>query len=303
MNFTFSEYKQFIKEHESLQTEIDWLARGRKVPPQELIKKRFIEYPNLYRSKFPMQVLSVCPICNQTVSEAIDTFSLVGCGWWMHEPKGHGWYGRRFFNDDITLNQTSSEVSYISDCKCVQAVMYGVNLNGILPDDVRINDVYISSERPNVFVPFLEKEDSYAVIHTLPIGRVTDNVWEPRYTVYFISYFSKNLNAFKEAMEPENTESRDFVWPYKNLDYNLKHWIEKGKLFYLDSNFKLQNDLSYPYLNMQGLEGRWKIKYGRLILVPESLSGRDLLNTNHPFWKKTEEIGKSMLATQSFRKI
>lgn len=303
MAFTFSEYKQFLKDHDHLQTEIDWAVRGRKIPVQELTRKRYLEFPAYYRTQFPLQVLAVCPICNKTVSEGIDTFSLAGCGWWMHEQQGSGWFGRRFFTDELTLRKTNNEITYTTECKCVQAVMYGINLNGILPDDVRVDDVYLSSEIPNVLTPFMEKEDSYAVLHTIPIGRLTDSVWEPRYTAYFVTYFSKNPDAFKEAVSPSDPYHRDFIWPYQNLDYQLEKWIEKGKLFWLNKENVLENSPECPYLNWQGLVGRWKIKYGRLVLVPENLCGSDLLNSNHPFWRKSEEIAKSILEKNTYRKL
>jgi len=52
------------------------------------------------------------------------------------------------------------------------------------------------------------------VIHVLPVGRWDDEVWQPRYTAYFVSYFSEDAEAYPRSLAPQTPEDSDFCWPY-----------------------------------------------------------------------------------------
>lgn len=292
--FTPETYRAFLKEHDHLKTEENWLYRGRKHPPASLTEKIYVEMPLFYLSQLPTFVLARCPICGGLVREAIDTFSLAGIGWCLFEPLGFGWFGQtsaRPYRSPMVYAQPR----YQAECACIQAVMYGVNLHAILPTDVRAEPI-ISSERPNVLRPFMVQEGSYAVIHTLPIGRLDETTGQARYTAYFVSYFSQNPNAYRDSLAPQDPLTTDFVWPYWQLDYDLQPWFDAGKLFWLDQNLSLQNQGLYPYAQLDGLRGRWQIRYGRLRLIPEKLSYAEWHNANNRAWDKAEQEASVALA-------
>jgi hypothetical protein len=289
MTFTFDTYKAFIAQYDKLLTERDWLARGRKLLPPELKRQLYLELPATYRAQLPLYTLAICPCCGAAVTEPIDTFSLMGLGWWFDEPAGFGWFGRKWFDENYLRPAELTQMSYQAHCACVQAVMYGVNLQGILPEDVRTSQVVIGSERPGVLRPLMERDGTVAVLRTMPVGRLDDAIWQARYTAYFVTYFNRDPMAFKTVLLPQNPNHDDFVWPYSQLDYALQPWVEAGKLFWLNPAQQLEAQLPSEVLALTGLTGRWRIKYGRVSLIPEHISHSDTYHSNGPAWKRIEE--------------
>jgi hypothetical protein len=198
-------------------------------------------------------LLARCPICGGTVREAVDTYSLNGLGWRNRQPDGYGWRSGGF---------------YKADCAHVQIVAYGINLNGLLPDDVT-QWVGIGSERPYVMAPLLELEDTCAVIHALPVRRAGERS-SGYYTLVFTTYFTANVAAFRAA-------TRSFHREYTLLvpglgDYELRPWVARGKLFWLDAGDPLlplrqKPPGAFPYGHMQGVVGMWAIDRGRLHML------------------------------------
>lgn len=289
MAFNFDTYKLFISQYNKLLTERNWLARGRRLLPPDLKQQLYLDLPETYQSQLPIYTLAICPWCGAAVREAIDTFSLMGLGWWFDEPLGFGWFGRRKFDEHYLMPKEFTEVSYQGHCDCVQAVMYGVNFQGILPEDVQVTQIVTSSERPSVLRSFMECDGSMAVLRTLPIGRIDDDHWQPRYTVYFVTYFNPDPLVYKRALAPQNPNHKDFVWPYHQLDYNLQPWADAGKLLWLNPMEQLVATLPAEVLDPSGLIGRWGIKYGRLRLIPWHIFGSRLVNSNDPAWKAVED--------------
>jgi hypothetical protein len=253
--FTLETYKELIERLRQVRTEDNSLTyqnpdhRKRK---DFLGEQRFNAIPQEYRARLPVYLLARCPFCGGRVWEAIDTFSLNGLGW-MGAPVGFGWYGSR---------------SYQADCAHVEIVAYGVNLNGLRPDDV-FQGVPLGSEKPFVMTPVIELEQTYVVIHALPVGRYDDPEPLPRYTVYFTTYFTSNKTAFEAVVQPFH-EDYSLV-QYGVADYDLLKWVEAGKLFWLDPadpELPLRNQPveAIPYGNVEGLEGLRVIRNGRLKL-------------------------------------
>lgn len=282
--FTFEDYKIFVEQHDRL------IARAKYTYPRdfspEYVKLRsriYFGLPPIYRSKLPVYLLARCPLCGSPVSESVDTFSLAGVGWWLNGPDGFGWFGRSPQVGAYTLR--CPEPSYQARCDHVRALVYGVNLNGIFPDDARPRTyVVIGSERPGVLRPFMEQADSYAVIHTLPVGRLDDEEWRPRYTVYFVTYFSADVTAYRRSLTQDPLAS-GFCWPYDLLDYDLSPWLRAGKLFWLGAEAEdyplLQEPVAeFPYGNLDGLTGRWAIYGLEMRLLPNEMTVGELMHSS-----------------------
>jgi hypothetical protein len=192
--------------------------------------------------------------------EAVDTFSMAGPGWWREEPLGFGWYG--LLPKPGGPHNFKTQPSYHAPCGHVQALTYGICLNGIHPDDVRHRHrVYIGSERPGLAGSFLEERGNYAVLHTLPVGRLDDEVWQPRYTVYFVTYFKESLGGVKRmTFPPQAGNPPCFNWRYGQWDYDLRAWLRRGKLFWLGpeaEGYPLRQKpmRDFPYDGLDGLRG------------------------------------------------
>ncbi|MBN1877035.1 MAG: HEAT repeat domain-containing protein [Anaerolineae bacterium] len=264
--FTFETYKVFVSQVVEMvrrfRIKISDVSLGR-IP-----SRLAIELPPLYQSNLPVYMLARCPICGGKVSEPVDTFSLSGLGWWVSEPRGFGWLGRTvyFVRDFYSLNALrKGGPSYRAECAHARAVMYGVNLHRIIPYDVKMpNYVVIGSERPGVLRPFMERDGSYAIIRALPVGRLDDAEWQPRYTVYFVSYFHEDAGAFAASLAPQDWYDDKFLWPYDQMDYDLSLWAEAGKLFWLggkadDDSLRREPPDDFPCADEDGLVGRWAV--------------------------------------------
>ena len=157
--------------------------------------------------------------------------------------------------------------SYQAKCNHVVIISLMVNLNGIQPDDVS-QTVWLGSERPFIMPPVLKLDQTYAVIHAIPIGRYDDVQSQPHYSAYFVSYFTNaNKNEFDKVMQPAY-EGHTCV-PHSWADYELVKWVNSGKLYWLDRSdpeMSLRNQpiSEFPYSHIKGGEGIWIIRNGSM---------------------------------------
>jgi hypothetical protein len=140
--FTLDEYKAFVDKVKLVKFKHSQAIGGRRFGEAGRLNKLLIkDLPPIYRSKLPLYLLARCPICGGRVTEPIDTFNLSGIGWWISESRGFGWFGRahRHVTDIFSPlgGERFPEPSYHAECEHVRAVCYGVNLNGIIPDDIK----------------------------------------------------------------------------------------------------------------------------------------------------------------------
>ncbi|MBN1878017.1 MAG: hypothetical protein JXA33_27595 [Anaerolineae bacterium] len=313
--FTFEEYKAFIEDVKLLKFKHSLATSGRKFGEAERLNKLLIiDLPSLYRSKLPTYLLARCPICGGRVTEPIDTFSLSGIGWWISESRGFGWLGRaRKHVTDVFRplgGERFPEPSYKAECAHVRAVCYGVNLNGMIPDDIKpASRVIIGSEKPGVLAPFMEQAGSFAVIHTLPVGRLDDIKWQPRYTAYFITYCNANEHAYLKSLTPRDPYDRlEFFWPYELMDYDLETWIRAGKLFWLGpeaEEYPLQNKpvSGFPYANMDGLVGRWAAHRAKGAYLLPDIDAVQLDNPGHLSWNRVKAQEEKALRDRAFKRL
>lgn len=224
-----------------------------EVEKADALKAELAALKAAYWARLPVYLLARCPICGGAVREAVDTFSLNGLGWRNRQPDGFGWRSGRH---------------YEAACAHAQIVAYGVNLNGIRPDDVT-QWVGIGSERPFVMAPLIALDDTYVVMHTLPVGRA-DGRSDQTYTLHFTTYFTADSAAFEAVTRPFHQEQTLFV-PGLG-DYELRPWVERGKLYWLDGDdpaLPLRGGPAdaFPYGDMAGVIGMWAVHRGRLRIL------------------------------------
>lgn len=305
--FTLETYRTFLAEVEKARRSVYWANIARDFGRAgTAARKLSFELPAAYWTRLPVCLLARCPICGARVTEPLDTFSLSGIGWWYNEPRGFGWFGPKPRSDYDSTRLM--DPSYAAECEHVQAVHYGVNLNGIIPDDVRaVGDVVIGSERPGVWWPFLEQEGHCAVIHALPVGRLDDDPWQPRYTVYFVTYFGLDKAAFQRSLLPWKWYDPNFLWQYDLTDYELTPWVAAGKLYWLGeaaAGFPLRQGLAeFPYAGITGLEGRWALdrNQGAKLLPP--VKGMMPYMQGYPSLLDLAAKEKAALQARGFRHI
>ncbi len=280
--FTLEEYKNLLREMYNIKQR-HWPSTASKMVHQLLL-----ELPPIYQTKLPVYLLARCPICGGEVTEAVDTISLSGTGWWISDTRGFGWFGREIkwvyevFRP--LFYPRHMEPSYTAGCEHVRAMSYGVNLNGIFPDDiVHVGRIHMGSEKPGVWGPFMAIAGSFAVIHTLGINRLDEPDGPPRYTAYFITYFNEDKDSFEQSFAPKSRYDKRFVWPHNDLDYNLSPWLENGKLYWLGPEadglpLRQEPGNEYPYYDMDGLIGRWSASayYGAWLLPSHNNFGEGL---------------------------
>ena len=157
---------------------------------------------------------------------------------------------------------------YETECEHMEIIAYNVNLNGLEPDDVN-QEVWIGPEKPFVIKSLITVDQTFVVIHALPVGRYDNPEPRPRYTVYFTTYFTNNKAAFGKITKLFSQEGS--LVQYSTADYYLLPWVKEGKLFWLDRHnpeLALLNKPveAFPYGQVEGLEGLAVIRDGKLEL-------------------------------------
>jgi hypothetical protein len=216
-----------------------------------------------YWNKVPWYLISRCPLCGAVYTEQLDTHSLLG---WKAYPD--------FWEFVYATPQRT-------DCRHFLAVQLFINLHGVVPYEKR----YFSnqSEVPYVMPVFLPDDiESYAVMHSLPICRLEDEEFVPRYSLYTLTYYSTDLHAMWDRRRAE----------YRGEDYghfpklhtwrrardtpevwDLALWVRKGKLLWLDLE---QDDLplkagpveEFPYADIEGIPKTYTYREGELRIDP-----------------------------------
>lgn len=173
-----------------------------------------------YRSRLPVYLLARCPFCGTPVSEAVDTFSLNGFGW--RDPNnGLGW--------SKNMGVVRKEFNY---CDHPKIISYFLNLEGIVPDDLFPEKTIQSGpEVPSVMNVPMRAEGTAVVMHRLAVGRLDDAQLQPRYSLYFLSYFASDQEAFAAAIK--SWDIHYGLAEYDDVDYDLSAWAERKRLLWL----------------------------------------------------------------------
>jgi hypothetical protein len=229
--FTFESYKRFLTEA---------LASYGKPGGFERDLKTLASY----RARLPICLLARCPVCGREIVEPVDVFSLNGFGW-GDANNGLGW--------SHSMGVRAKEFDY---CAHVKIISYFLNLNGLAPDDLMPGkSIAAGPEIPSVMRVPMRSEKTKIVMHRLPLGRFDDADWQPRYSLYFLSYFTDDAQAFAAATADWGLHYG--MAEYDDVDYDLAAWANRKRLLWLkpdDSTRPLANieQAPFPYAPING---------------------------------------------------
>ena len=189
--------------------------------------KLFLMPEHPYWQSLPRYLIARCPFCGCEYEDILDTYTL---HFWSTAQNGHTVFWK-------TASQSTR-------CEHFVRVQHFVNLNHTDPYEVR--HLWHCDEVPTV-MPYLLADDieSYAVMHALPICRIEQEQFVPRYTLYMITYYSaaENVERLMErarthsnwnlVRRPPNTPSALPLW------WDLNHWVHAGRLHWLTPDHPL----------------------------------------------------------------
>lgn len=215
-------------------TPADYLAvtanRGGITPPPS---------PADYWQNIPEYVVARCPLCGNTYLDRLDTYSLK---YWVRPLLG-----------DYLFYQRAKD----ANCSHFVVVHHFINLNGVKPTELVYTE--LGCEVPHVISVFLPDDiESYAVMHALPICRIEEGQFVPRYSLYVITYYSEEPSALiKRRWQISSSEAMFGPDIVTKESWDLARWVRTGKLQWLDPRIP---DLplragpveAFPYLGIEG---------------------------------------------------
>jgi hypothetical protein len=212
----------------------------------------------------PSYLIARCPLCGATYSAQLNTYSL------KYWPRPTITYGSTIFDE------RGQEVN----CSHFVVVHHFINLNGVMPTE--LDRKTLDCEVPYLLSVFLPDDiESYAVMHALPICRVEEDRFVPRYSVYMITYYSEEPSVLIKRRW-EIASGGCMFWGRGLIakeSWDLAKWVRAGKLQWLDPE---EPDLplragpveAFPYVDIQGRRdqpnfyrnGKWEDQsfFGRL---------------------------------------
>lgn len=224
----------------------------------------------------PTYTYAECPVCHARYREPADTYSI----------RGWGSYGFLL----KTLYAFERHYPTRSHCPHFWGIHMFVNLHDELPGEIE-DMVNHTGEVPYI-TPwnFSEDLESYAVLHALPICRIENDKFVPRYTVFSLTYFSRDLDLLRrhfaalakaEKVQDDPEYYPSLVWPPGHVDkqqydeslYDLTAWAERGQLGWLDVTradqpLRLGAGLQLPEM-YRHIEGRrWKYLWEKGCIQP-----------------------------------
>ena len=201
----------------------------------------------------PNYITARCPLCGDTFTERMDTYSLEDWGTKHDSSFFCGWH---------LIDEGSASFEPVR-CEHFLGVEGFINFNGLEP--VELNPSYYSgpAEVPSVVGVYLPDDPvSYAVMHSLPICRVENNKFVPRYSLFMVTYFSRDIHVIRERNWSNYNENMGRITHSmtdlsSSRDYNLFRWVADGKLLWLDLEYddlplKSGPPETFPYANIQG---------------------------------------------------
>ena len=252
-----------------------------------------------YWGRIPSYLIARCPFCNATYFEKLDTHGLSGWaaypGFWDfvytsgQEAIDQAEVDKRLGEIEKGIDDPSGywkssfeKVSQRTKCLHFVAVQFFINLNGETPEEEYFSN---ESEVPYVMPVFLPEDiESYAVMHCLPICRVEQGQFVPRYSLYLLTYYAAAAHTLWERRHLESTGGDAFHLPtlhtwrtieLHNLSdaWELSLWVKRGALMWLDltqDGLPLTSEPAnaFPYANIQGIRKSHVYRKGKLEIDP-----------------------------------
>ena len=175
-------------------------------------------------------IIAKCPICGVEYKESLDTYSL------------RRW--ERAIDGDAIFHPEAN----VSHCEHFIVVQHFINYNGYTPEVSATELLWagdMNSEVPHVMPMLFDEEiESYAVMHSLPICKIEDDRFVPRYTLYTLTYYTheEHIEELKDRLrhwEPEVHKMQLLTFPISDYGeaeewWDLSQWVQQGKLFWLE---------------------------------------------------------------------
>jgi hypothetical protein len=248
MAFTISERRKLLGEYFSLaKTVTDEAVEGGVSDSRD----RLLEIVHLYEAKLPRIPLSRCPLSGELVMHTFDPFGLDGL-WWSYDAPV-----RPLMERFVTCLAVTGAVRLAPEVE---------------------NFPFLCKPGPGVpyvYPKLLDLDGIYGVIYSTPVGR---------HTAYPIFYYG--AEPLRGIAMP-NAWGTDTYWDDSDgnpgwystpeapeeWDFDLKPWIETGKLFWIapgDPGMNLENEIAgCPYLDLPGVRQLQRIAYGKVRLDSE----------------------------------
>ena len=231
-----AEYRRLKAAHDELNRELmnlsleseEWSPQLKRVREAETPYKQALE---AYYNRLPIFTLAVCPICGAPYQHRIDPFGFDG-PWWSDVKNG--------------------DVQNCAHAKLIRSAYRGVDLMELKRDER--SSFRLGPEVPYVIARILEMDSMVCVVSRTKISDNDD--------LFAMVYFS--------ALEVERLDLT-MSWDAKNRgawshdsdrwDFDLKSWVEKGKLRYCvpgEDPLRLGSTdvASFPFLEEPGYPAR-----------------------------------------------
>lgn len=214
-----------------------------------------------YWLRLPSYIIAHCPFCGSNYDARLDTHSI------------------RWLAQNPTTKPTDIGSTKYQNVGCMHfvAVTSFIHLHGHLPTEqslfiCRMGDV------PTLTPTFLPDDlPAIAVMHSLPICRIEQNAFVPRYSLYIITYYATDPDTLWQRRRAEMQKIADDLaggdedWAM-HIAYvatsclglrqpetqDLAQWVARGKLQWLDLHspelpLRQGPVADFPYAHIQGV--------------------------------------------------
>ena len=193
----------------------------------------------------PAYIIARCPYCLVTNIEKLNTYTTYK--WSMVFP--HNSVKESVYSLELVEH-------HCEHFSLVQSFLNVDMYDGYSPDPG-----YVS---PYVIGHLIQADLSLAVMHALPICRIENNDFIPRYTLFMISYFSEYPQEVVRAVQAYNSRWYSLEASgtlYLPLQFGRKYWadlllwVREGKLYWVDSDdpnlsIRTHDVDAFPYGNL-----------------------------------------------------
>lgn len=251
-----------------------------------LRERSILEDNHPYWQKVPVYLIARCPLCGAPYERAIDTHGLYK---WLFSSE---LYRDPFWNQqqadvthfllrrfDAKKKKKHSVSKPTTGCAHIVGTQIFLNINGNMPRemDYLVNDWGdVPVITPEIFSHPMQ---SAAMMHSLPICRLENNQFIPKYSAYFLTYYAEDAKAMEkyainEMHHPDQRKDKDEwhggfppFWPSWRINKepmvaDLGSWVEKKKLYWLDLDdpdlpLRTGTKERFPYAGIKGYGTSW----------------------------------------------
>jgi hypothetical protein len=197
--------------------------------------------------RLPAYAIARCPYCQQAIVERVDTYTAGVLA------MGHG-------------TAILGAGAIVRHCPHFAFSHVFYHFYG-LPSSDALHGQTFPPEVPFVVGDLLKRRTCQAVIHALPVCRIENDEFVPRFNMFPVVYFSRNpAEAYKAMIRIASIYpgaegyATDFRLPPENAAegwWNLRPWVDAGQLHWLDPHdpefaLRTSDAGSFPYGEIDG---------------------------------------------------